>query len=185
VLSRICPSGMHLRVSQYGTHEIWEPDAVVDFGVLGSPVLPPSFSFGAGNDEVSMSFGSNVAEFMLGTYTIAPDPGPFTAHASFHSVGTAELGGGLSGTLTIDACRIEERDPFDGTTPWIVRLTGEFEGAVEVVHWDPAGVRAHDFEGYYSIPVLVAAGEGDPVIEYLEYHCDGGIPPISPAEGSQ
>ncbi len=186
VLSRLCPAGIHFSVSEYGTYDLWEPDDEVGSGVIGTPVTPPSFNLASITvDGVALTFGSYEADFMLGTYAITTEGGPMTIQAGFGATDPGENGIGLGGSFTFDECRIEERDPFDGITPWVVRVSGVFEGILEVIHWDPPGIRTHDFEGYFSLPMIVTAGEGDPVIEYLEYHCDGGIPPDPPAEGGE
>jgi len=182
VLGRVCPAGIHFTVSEYGTYDHWEPDDHVGAGTLGTPVTPPTFSLAATTEEeVGLSFGTYTSDFMLGTYAITSEEAPMSVQVGFVAPDPEEIGLGLGGSFTFDECRIEERDPFDGTTPWIVRASGEFEGILEVVHWDPPGIRTHEFEGYFSLPMIVTAGEGDPVIEYLEYHCDGGIPPDPPA----
>jgi hypothetical protein len=94
-------------------------------------------------------------------------------------------GGGLSGTVTLDSCQIVERDPFYGVIPFIVNMSGSFEGVVEVLHLGSAETTTHSFNGFFSnVPLAVGLVDvEDPIVAEIELTCEGGRPGDEPAEG--
>ncbi|UCF32415.1 MAG: S8/S53 family peptidase [Phycisphaerales bacterium] len=86
------------------------------------------------------------------------------------------VGLGISGSVVFDECRIDERYPVTNDIA-AVGVTGGFSGALEVVHLD-SSKHYVSLEGAFGIPFIstMVGMPNEPVIEYLEANCEGGIP---------
>ncbi|HPD29853.1 MAG TPA: S8 family serine peptidase [Phycisphaerae bacterium] len=178
VLSRICPAGIVYTVDGYGTYQTYYETESDHRPAIAGSFGGTSFTCGGGDGDASIGFTSlSLTQFVLGTYIITTpeEAGPDTAAASFTDFTTGESGMGMAGSITFDACQIDQRSPFDGINPWIVRLSGAFAGVLQMAHNDRAPT-FHEFEGSFSVPLLVLAGAEDSFIDYLENTCEGGIP---------
>lgn len=178
ILSRLCPAGISFQVEGYGNWDLFEPGREASLGVIGSRAAPPTVSLaGTEPDEVRCVISSDtIAQFALGSYVIA-DSGPEVVRVLFMDEASVDMGLGIAGSINFDACSIYERDPFDGITPWIVRVSGDFEGVLEVAHVDGRDPTLHEISGYFTLPMLtVFTGPDDPLRDYLEITCEGGMP---------
>ncbi len=178
VLSRICPPGMTYNIDGYGSHNV-QPVAGPLGGMIGSPTAPPTAYLVGDDEEVNLAFlTSQLTPFALGSYVLLAEPHDVSngAVVNFQEHGAADFGLSIAGTLTFDTCRIDERDPWNGVNPWIVFITGAFEGVLEVAHWDGRPPSLHHFDGNFNMPFLVSSTAGDEMWDYLENTCEGGIP---------
>jgi hypothetical protein len=183
-LSRLCPVGMTYQVDSYGTHEMYEPDTEVGLRVLGRTGSQVMISLGGFDDTSVFSLGSStLSEFALGDYPILADTAAESFVSGFDDFDTLDVGLAVAGSVTLDSCRIDERDPFDGIDPWIITVSGAFEGVMEVAHHDGRDPTLHDFNGHFALPLLVSLDDEE-TISYLESVCEGGIPRGGGLDGS-
>jgi len=178
VLSRICPPGMSYSVDGYGSHDVQPVDGPLG-GMIGSPSATPTAYLIGNDDQVSLAIlTSSATPFTLGSYVLLQDPSSISNGAviSFEEHEAVDFGPSIAGTLTFETCRIDERDPWNGVNPWVVFVTGAFEGVFEVHHLDGRPPSLHGFEGHFNMPFVVSSVAGDEVWEYLENTCEGGIP---------
>jgi subtilisin family serine protease len=185
ILSRVCPSGMHFEVDDFGTAAV-SPN-LSDDHLLAGVVNAGGFNVTGNDGTLNFSLASNLEhEFMfeLGAFDIVADPPPGALGALFNSNDPAASGHSLWGTAFFDACEIVERDPFTGAAPFVVHVTGSFSGLLEVVNVGASEVTYNRYDGYFSRVPLSASlfGERDPVIDHLEEICIGGRPLDAPAE---
>ncbi len=182
VLSRLCPPGMYFTIDGYGLHSVQAGGGAL-VGAIGGPAAPPAFCINAQDGEVYLEIaGPRMGQFALGSYSIERIAiGGGVAGVSFQDHGSIDAGPGVSGTLTFETCRIDQRDPWGSRHPMIVYVTGGFEGFLEVTHSDGGGPTLNEFEGGFNMPLVVSPNAGDEVFEYLENNCEGGIP-TSPTE---
>lgn len=178
ILSRICVAEATWTVEGYGTY-FFDTGGDDDGPETAGHIDDTTFVFGGGDtDTATIRFTAfHLSQFALGTYAITPsgDTGTDTVSAHFFDYRSTEPGAGVTGSITFDACRIDERNPFDGITPWIVRMNGTFTGVLEIAHND-RDPTFHGFNGSFSLPLLVLAGPEDPLIDFLENTCESGIP---------
>jgi subtilisin family serine protease len=178
VLSRICPQGISLTVDSYGFHELRSPDDDIGLGALGSALSPPTIFLSCNTDEVVFTIASStLPEFALGSYPLVRDPGPAGCEATFVEQASLDGGVALSGILTLDMCRIEQRSPFNGVDPWVVVVNGAYEGVLEIGHFDGSDPTIHEFHGEFALPMTVA--DLEQLHEYLENNCEGGLPSLA------
>jgi subtilisin family serine protease len=183
VLSRICPQGISYQIDSYGAHSLRRPEDDVGLGAIGSVGVPPTVSITGHTDEVVFTVGSStLTEFALGTYPLVKEPGPDSGTASFVEMDSLDGGVAIAGTLTLDSCRIDQRDPFTGLDPWIVVVSGTFEGVFEVGQFGEIYPTLHDFNGDFNLPMAVA--NVDDLHDYLEATCEGGLPREEGSTGS-
>jgi hypothetical protein len=185
LLSRICPASVTFHVEEYGTFEASEQlneDHLV-FGVLNSGML--SIAGYTEHERFSIVSGAEGYSLRLGEYTVFSDPPPDAVGVLFAANDGEDHGGGLSGTVTLDSCQVVERDPFYGVIPFIVNMSGSFEGVVEVLHLGSAETTTHSFNGFFSnVPLAVGLVDvEDPIVAEIELTCEGGRPGDEPAEG--
>jgi hypothetical protein len=179
VLSRLCPSGMTYSVDGYGMHEIYasdENDDDIGLGTVARLGASVTLSIRGVDDSSHFTVGTTtLSAFVLGTYPIMADPVTDSFVAAFEDFDSFDSGLSVAGSITLDTCRIDERDPFDGIDPWILILMGSFEGTLEVNHFDGRDPTLHDFQGHFSMPTVLALDDEE-TIEYVESICEGGIP---------
>lgn len=174
-LSRICPEGISYRVDSYGAHELRSPGDDIGLGAIGSAAVPPTISIPGHTEDVTFTIGSStLTEFALGSFPLMREPGPTSCSATFFENESLDGGHAIAGTLTIDSCRIEQRNPFNGVDPWVVVLNGAFEGVLEIGHFDGRDPTLHDFSGDFTMPMFVS--DIEELHEYLEVSCEGGLP---------
>jgi hypothetical protein len=172
-------------VEEYGTFEASEllsEDHLV-YGVLNSGML--SVSGYTEHERFTIVSGTESYSLRLGEYQVLPDPVPDTVGVIFAANDGEDHGGGLSGAVILESCQIVERDPFTGVIPFVVNVSGSFEGVVEVLHLGTADITTHSFEGFFSnVPLGVGLVDvEDPIVAEIELTCESGRPGDAPAEG--
>ena len=175
ILSRICPQGISYHIDSYGSHSLQGPEDDIGLGVIGSASTPPTISIPGNTEDIVFSIGSStLTQFALGTYPMMTETGPDSCTATFIEFDSLDGGLAIAGTLTLDACQIEQRNPFDGVDPWIVVVNGTFEGVFETGVFETGDTTLNDFSGEFNLPMLVS--DDDDLHDYLEATCEGGLP---------
>lgn len=182
VIRSICPAWMEYDVEGYGTHLV-EP-GTSDYRYLAGAFDPPGINFSGMTTDADLSIGGDGTFCLDYQYVVVLEAsGPNTMEVTYHDVGSGapdgtEIGHGTDGVVAFTSCRIDERDPFTGSEPLVVAVSGYFEGTLRVLHYGDPDFSYYGFEGeFQDVPFVV----GRPIVDedlilYLEWNCEGGIP---------
>jgi hypothetical protein len=184
VVNRIC-GGLNYQVNGYGSYSYSSGnDKTWLWGVINPTGFVLSTPADITSSDALLTLNCVTCSFQVGATFPITDSGtgnPGTAEMSFtqnqSAIGFSPFGYSLSGNWDLDSCRIVERDPLFKDPLW-VQVRGDFTATLRMM--DPPSPNLHDeaVNGYFNLlfATLPLIGSGSPTIDYLENHCEGGIP---------